>query len=119
MATYNITARINQTLKLSFSVKLNGAFISLNKVTGKMQIRQHMGSPIALLELSTSNNGIYYDSSNDKLGFIRAEPTQLQQLRAGSYYYDMVLLYNGDYLRVLEGKFSVIPGVTEVAGTWT
>ena len=90
----------------------NGDLILLDNYTAKMQVRKNYGGKL-LIELSTENGRIYYDSNNQIVLYISAEETQL--LDAGKYVYDLELtdiVGTEGVIRLLEGEFFVSPEVT-------
>lgn len=84
--------------------------VNLTGYAAKMQVRSSAGSPAIILELSTANGRIAFPGSGAIELIIAASDTEA----IASGVYDLKLYTpGGKEIRFIEGKLTVMPGVTK------
>ena len=108
-ATYNLVAPQATTFNFRFRPQTDGVNWNLTGYTATMTVRPFLGSTTTSLLATTENGKIVIDTvaSNVTVTF-SADDTNI---KPESYVYDLVL-YSGETIRLLEGKFLVTAGVT-------
>lgn len=88
-----------------------GNRVILTNYVGKMQVRKNFKDDL-IIELSTENGRIEFDSNSNIVLLIDAEVTA--EIPAGNYIYDLEVYHPGDMKvrRLFKGRFVVTPEVT-------
>jgi len=109
---YNIFAEQGSTFNITFTINTDGVYWDLNAYTGRMKIKKFIGSADNLIELTTSNGRMTFDSQGTFSLNITAE--DMADLPADKYVYDIEFegIVSGNVQRILEGKFTIRPEVT-------
>lgn len=108
-ATYNLVAPQATTFTFKFRPQTNGVNWDLTGYTATMTVRPFLGSTTTTLLATTANGKIVIDTvaSTVTVTFSAADTN----IKPEPYVYDLVL-YSGETIRLLEGKFLVTAGVT-------
>ena len=112
-AKFNLKNEKWATFKQRFKYRSgSGRPINLENCSAKLQVRQSIGSPDTLLELSTANTRIKPLSFDGNIEFdVPADVTGALTFESGIF--DLVITYSdGSKERVLEGEIRVVDGVT-------
>lgn len=89
--------------------------INLTGYTARLQARESVESPAAVLDLSTENGGIVLGGTNGTVSLYIA-PAQTNPLTQRKLVYDLELYApNGDVVRLVEGNFTISPKITRPA----
>lgn len=86
--------------------------VDLTGCTALMQVRATAGTPV-LLELSTANGMIELGGVSGTIDIVISQPV-IDGLSKTTAKHDFLLTQsNGDIMRLFEGYFSVLPGITQ------
>ena len=108
-ATYNLVVPQATTWEFQFQPQTNGTPWDLEGYTATMTVRPFLGATSTTLVATTENGKISIDTAQSLVTVnLSAVDTAI---KAESYVYDL-MLYSGDVIRLLEGKFLVTAGVT-------
>ena len=84
--------------------------VNLTGYTAKMQVRASASSPVVIFELSTANGRISFPGA----GVVQLDISASDTDTIGAGVYDLKLYAPaGQEIRFIEGKFTVLPGVTK------
>lgn len=89
-----------------------GAVLSTVGFAAKMQVRRFFGGAIAL-DISDGDGTITLGGTNGKIT-ITLPPDVTADIPHGKYVYDLMLYNQTEAHRVIEGAFTVSPGVTRL-----
>ena len=108
-ATYNLVVPQATTWQFQFQPQTNGVPWNLEGYTATMTVRPFLGATTTTLVATTENGKITIDpvAMNVTVNLSAVDTA----IKAESYVYDL-MLYSGDVIRLLEGKFLVTAGVT-------
>ena len=108
-ATYNLVVPQATTWEFQFQPQTNGVAWDLDGYTATMTVRPFLGATTTTLVATTANGKITIDpvAANVTVNLSAVDTA----IKAESYVYDL-MLYSGDVIRLLEGKFLVTAGVT-------
>ena len=108
-ATYNLVCPQATTFEFQFRPQTDGVNWDLAGYTATMTVRPFAGSTTTTLLATTANGKIVIDTNaaNVTVTFSAVDTN----IKPESYVYDL-MLYSGDTIRLLEGKFLVTAGVT-------
>lgn len=108
-ATYNLVAPQATTFTFQFRPQTNGVNWNLVGYTARMTVRPFLGSQTTTLLATTENGKININTATSQITVtFSALDTDI---KPESYVYDF-MLYSGETIRLLEGKFLVTAGVT-------
>lgn len=111
---YNITLYQGASFERIFAWKIDGVPVSLTGYSARMQVRRNHPSPIAVITLTTENDGIVLGGSVGTVT-LQMSAEETEAVGAAEYIYDIELESPaGDVYRILEGRFIVSPEVTRV-----
>jgi len=85
--------------------------IDLTSFTARMQLRRHIGSPTAEIELTTANGRITITALTGTI-MLSIDADDTADLN-GSYVYDLELINGSAVTRLLKGSVTVDPEVTK------
>ena len=109
-AKYNIVCEQATTFNFSFQVKNGNTPWDLTNYTGTMTVRPFAGSVTETLVATLANTYMTFDVL---VGRVTVNfPSTITNITPGRYVYDLVLDSGGTVTRILEGQFTVTPGVT-------
>jgi hypothetical protein len=108
-ATYNLVCPQATTFNFQFRPQTDGVNWDLTGYTATMTVRPFTGSSTTTLLATTANGKIVIDpiAANVTVTFSASETN----ISPENYVYDL-MLYSGETIRLLEGKFLVTAGVT-------
>jgi hypothetical protein len=108
-AIYNLVVPQATTWQFQFQPQNNGTPWDLDGYTATMTVRPFLGATTTTLVATTENGKITIDpvAANVTVNLSAVDTA----IKAESYVYDL-MLYSGDVIRLLEGKFLVTAGVT-------
>lgn len=108
-ATYNLVCPQATTFEFQFRPQTNGVNWNLTGYTATMTVRPFVGSSTTTLLATTANGKIVIDTTYSTVT-VRFDAIETD-IKPENYVYDL-MLYSGDVIRLLEGKFLVTGGVT-------
>jgi hypothetical protein len=109
-ATFNLTLEQATTFNFQFQIKNDTTPWDLTGYTGVMTIRPFTGSSSTTLTATLANGYMTFDVL---VGRVTVNfPASITNIRPGRYVYDLVLTSGVTVTRILEGQFTVTPGVT-------
>lgn len=101
------------TFDKTFTVTDAGGVVNWTGYSGKLQVRRYADlTKTAVLTLTTSGGGIT-NLTNDGKIILTVTPTQTAAIVAGNYVYDLELTQGTYKVRLLSGRFTVTPQVTD------
>lgn len=98
-----------------FTVQANGSVKDLTGYTAHMQVRKTIGSPVVILDLSTTAGTIAIDGGNGIVTVtISNELTTAIKISGDSqdFVYDLKLISDENERRIVEGTFTINGAVT-------
>lgn len=108
-AVYNLVVPQSTTFEFQFQPQTNGVPWNLTGYTATMTVRPFLGATTTTLVATTANGKITIDPTQ---ALVTVNLSVLDTtLKPEPYVYDL-MLYSGDTIRLLEGKFLVVAGVT-------
>ena len=109
-ATFNLVLEQATTFNFQFQIKNDSTPWNLVGYTGTMTVRPFTGSTTETLVATLANGYMVFDEA---LGRVTVTfPSTITNITAGRYVYDLILDSGGTVTRILEGQFTVTPGVT-------
>lgn len=109
-ATFNLTLEQATTFNFQFQIKNDTTPWNLTGYTGTMTVRPFTGSSTATLTATLANTYMTFDVL---VGRVTVNfPATITDITPGRYVYDLVLTSGVTVTRILEGQFTVTPGVT-------
>ncbi len=109
-ATFNLTLEQATTFNFQFQIKNDSTPWNLTGYTGTMTVRPFVGSSTTTLTATIANGYMTFDALVGRVTV--TFPASITNITAGRYVYDLVLTSGSIITRVLEGQFTVTPGVT-------
>lgn len=108
-AVYNLVVPQATTFEFQFQPQTDGVPWNLTGYTATMTVRPFLGATTTTLVATTEDGRITIDpiAATVTVNLSVADTT----LKAEPYVYDL-MLYSGETIRLLEGKFLVTAGVT-------
>lgn len=111
---YSFVIEAGATLNFQFTLYSAGSKWDLTDYEARMDIREDIDSPTALISLDSDGNGITLGGSAGTVE-ITIDADTTTTFPAGRYVYDLELeSLDGTVWRVLQGKVQVRPEVTHV-----
>ena len=114
-AKYNLVCDQATTFNFQFQVLNNTTSGStpwnLATYSATMTVRPFAGASTTTVVASTANGRIVLDAPNGRIT-VTIDATTTAGFAAGRYAYDLVVTTGATTTRLLEGKFTVTPGVT-------
>ena len=115
MSAAKLMLKIEQgaTFRQSFNWAANGSPVNLTGYTARMQMRDPIGSPIIIHELTTENGGITFsDVLAGKIELFISD-ADTSAFKFDSCVYDLEMIApNSDVIRLLEGEITLSKEVT-------
>ena len=109
-ATYNLVLEQATTFNFQFQIKNDSTPWNLTGYTGTMTVRPFTGASNTTF-VATLDNG--YLAFDELVGRVTVTfPSSITNIAPGRYVYDLVLDSGAEITRILEGQFTVTPGVT-------
>ena len=108
---YNMTCPQGATFSQQLTWLIDDNPVNLTGYTANMQVREKHTSPIANLNLSTSNGSITLGGNLGTISLL-VSASATAQLVPKDYVYDIEMNSGGEVTRIIEGKFIVTPEVT-------
>lgn len=109
---YNIVAEQGATFTFAFTIDTDGTPWNLTGYTARMQVRPFTESTTKIFDL-TETNGIALGGVLGTVTVTR-NATQMAAAKAGRHVYDIELESSGGVVtRILEGRFIIVPEVTQ------
>lgn len=109
-ATFNLTLEQATTFNFQFQIKNDSTPWNLTGYTGTMTVRPFTGSETTTLTATIANGYMVFDALVGRVTV--TFPASITNITAGRYVYDLVLTSGAVVTRILEGQFTVTPGVT-------
>lgn len=109
-ATFNLLLEQATTFNFQFQIKNDTTPWNLTGYTGTMTVRPFAGSTTTTLEATLTNNYMAFDVLVGRVTV--TFPVEITNITAGRYVYDLVLDSGEEVTRILEGQFTITPGVT-------
>ena len=109
-ATYNLTLSQATTFNFQFQIKNDSTPWNLTGYTGTMTVRPFTGSTTETFEATLANGYLAFDVLVGRVTV--TFPASITNIAPGRYVYDLVLDSGTEITRILEGQFTVTPGVT-------
>jgi hypothetical protein len=109
-ATYNLTLSQATTFNFQFQIKNDSTPWNLTGYTGTMTVRPFAGATNTLFVATLANGYMEFDVLVGRITV--TFPAGITDVPAGRYVYDLVLDSGEEITRILEGQFTVTPGVT-------
>ena len=114
-AKYNLVCEQAATFNFQFQILNNTTSGStpwnLSTYSGTMTVRPFVGSQTTTVVASTANGRMVLDGANGRVT-VTIDAATTETFTAGRYVYDLVVTTGATTTRLLEGKFTVSPGVT-------
>ena len=109
-ATFNLTLAQATTFNFQFQIKNDTTPWNLTGYTGTMTVRPFAGSTTETFVATLANGYMEFDVL---VGRVTVNfPYEITNVAPGRYVYDLVLDSGEEITRILEGQFTVTPGVT-------
>lgn len=109
-ARFNLVLEQATTFNFQFQIKNDSTPWNLTGYTGTMTVRPFTGSSTVTLVATLANGYMVFDEA---LGRVTVTfPASITNIVANRYVYDLVLDSGATVTRILEGQFTVTPGVT-------
>jgi hypothetical protein len=109
-ATFNLLLEQATTFNFQFQIKNDSTPWDLTGYTGTMTVRPFTGSTTETFVATLANGYMVF---NQPAGRVTVTfPSTITNITAGRYVYDLVLDSGTEIYRILEGQFTVTPGVT-------
>jgi hypothetical protein len=109
-ATFNLVLEQATTFNFQFQIKNDNTPWNLTGYTGTMTVKPFTGSSSTTLEATLANGYMVFD---ELVGRVTVTfPAAITNITPGRFVYDLVLDSGGTVTRILEGQFTVTPGVT-------
>ena len=109
-ATYNLVLEQATTFNFQFQIKNDSTPWNLTGYTGTMTVRPFAASTTEIFVATLANGYMAFD---ELVGRITVNfPYSITNIAPGRYVYDLVLDSGVTITRILEGQFTVTPGVT-------
>lgn len=115
MAAANYDFTLEQGVPLSKTIFLKNGDNSVKDLTGftaKMQVREYVGRPDVLLELSTANSKLNINTGTGGVTMIFSD-IDTASIPFTEVVYDLFLYNGGSTFRAIEGKLTVKEAVTK------
>lgn len=109
-ATYNLTLEQATTFNFQFQIKNDSTPWNLTGYTGTMTVRPFAGSTSTTFVATLANGYLAFDVLVGRITV--TFPSSITNVAPGRYVYDLVLNSGATITRILEGQFTVTPGVT-------
>lgn len=109
-ATYNLTLSQATTFNFQFQIKNDSTPWNLTGYTGTMTVRPFTGATNTIFVATLANGYLDFDPLVGRVTV--TFPAGITNVPAGRYVYDLVLDSGAEITRILEGQFTVTPGVT-------
>ena len=109
-ATYNLTLEQATTFNFQFQIKNDSTPWNLTGYTGTMTVRPFAGAANTIFVATLANGYLAFDVLVGRVTV--TFPASITNIPAGRYVYDLVLNSGEEITRILEGQFTVTPGVT-------
>jgi len=109
-ATYNLTLEQATTFNFQFQIKNDSTPWNLTGYTGTMTVRPFAGSTSTTFVATLANGYLAFDVLVGRVTV--TFPSSITNVAPGRYVYDLVLNSGATITRILEGQFTVTPGVT-------
>ncbi len=109
-ATFNLVLEQATTFNFQFQIKNDSTPWSLTGYTGTMTVRPFTGSTATTLSATLANGYMVFDPLVGRVTI--TFPSNITNITPGRFVYDLVLNSGGTVTRILEGQFTVTPGVT-------
>lgn len=109
-ATFNLTLEQATTFNFQFQIKNDSTPWNLTGYTGTMTVRPFTGATNTIFVATLANNYMSFDVLTGRVTV--NFPYTITNVAAGRYVYDLVLDSGAEVTRILEGQFTVTPGVT-------
>ena len=109
-ATYNLTLSQATTFNFQFQIKNDSTPWNLTGYTGTMTVRPFAGATNTLFTATLANGYLAFDVLVGRVTV--TFPASITDVAPGRYVYDLVLDSGTEITRILEGQFTVTPGVT-------
>ena len=109
-ATFNLLLEQATTFNFQFQIKNDSTPWNLTGYTGTMTVRPFAGSTTTTLEATLDNGYMAFDVLVGRVTV--TFPVGITNIVAGRYVYDLVLDSGAEVTRILEGQFTITPGVT-------
>ena len=111
-ARYNLVCDQATTFNFQFQIKNDDTPWNLSTYSGTMTVRPFAGATTTTVVASTDNGRMVFDSGNGRIT-VTIDATTTGAIAAGRYVYDLVLTAGSTVTRILEGRFTVTPAVTQ------
>jgi hypothetical protein len=109
-ATFNLVLEQATTFNFQFQIKNDSTPWNLTGYTGTMTVRPFTGSQTQTFIATLANGYLEFD---ELVGRVTVTfPATITNIAASRYVYDLVLDSGEEITRILEGQFTVTPGVT-------
>jgi hypothetical protein len=109
-ATFNLTLEQATTFNFQFQIKNDTTPWNLTGYTGTMTVRPFTGATNTTLTATLANGYMTFDVL---VGRVTVNfPASITNIAPGRYVYDLVLTSGVTVTRILEGQFTITPGVT-------
>lgn len=109
-ATFNLLLEQATTFNFQFQIKNDSTPWNLTGYTGTMTVRPFAASTTTTLEATLDNGYMEFDVLVGRVTV--TFPVGITNITPGRYVYDLVLDSGAEVTRILEGQFTVTPGVT-------
>jgi hypothetical protein len=109
-ATFNLVLEQATTFNFQFQIKNDSTPWNLTGYTGTMTVRPFTGSTTETFEATLANGYMTFDVLVGRVTV--TFPVEITNITPGRYVYDLVLDSGAEVTRILEGQFTVTPGVT-------
>lgn len=112
-AKFNFTAYQAATFSQSLEWKSADVPVNLTGYTFKMHVKAKIADAAPLAQLTTENGGVVVvDAALGKFKLYATDETTADWLFASGVYDLLAIPASGEAVRILEGKITVVPGVT-------
>jgi hypothetical protein len=108
---YNFICPQGATFSKQLIWEIEDSPVDLTTYTARMQVREKYTSTAKILDLTTENGGITLGGDDGTI-LINVSATNTENIVSKCYVYDLELVSSSTVTRLLEGQFTVTPGVT-------
>jgi hypothetical protein len=109
-ATYNLVLEQATTFNFQFQIKNDSTPWNLTGYTGTMTVRPFTGASNTTFVATLANGYMEFDALVGRITV--TFPATITNITPGRFVYDLVLDSGEEITRILEGQFTVTPGVT-------
>lgn len=109
-ATFNLVLEQATTFNFQFQIKNDTTPWNLTGYTGTMTVRPFAGSSTETFVATLANGYMTFEELEGRVTV--NFPSTITNVAPGRYVYDLVLNSGGTVTRILEGQFTITPGIT-------